>query len=369
MARVSLIVVHGTGAGWDREQIDAASRALEQPGHTVEVVAPNGADLDLAGAAIGGIRRASGDVLLVVDDGRGYTPDDLRAVVERLSQSDFAIAVGCRNHVGVRARLGSAVRPLAGSADPLSGLIGLRADAARLADERFKPVGSRFALEILQRVRGTRVDVPVASAGPAGSRPGLRLSDVRQAKRLADDRLGLASRLIQFCVVGASGMVVDLACYALFQRLFAAGPMAHQVAPLVGGPLAPAAAGVVAVAIALTWNFALNRRFTFNDARNRAILPAYFRYALSNMAGVTLSLSLRLCLPNFVPFFAAHRLAAAVVGIVAATGVSFTLTRWFVFGRTKPAPVTPGPIAPKSLSATPAVDSGSGARRGTEVLA
>ena len=31
-----------------------------------------------------------------------------------------------------------------------------------------------------------------------------------------DDRFGNASRLIQFCAVGASGMIVDLTCYALF---------------------------------------------------------------------------------------------------------------------------------------------------------
>ena len=46
-------------------------------------------------------------------------------------------------------------------------------------------------------------------------------------KRLADDRFGNFSRLFQFCVVGASGMVIDLSCYALFQfwlsRTFLAG--------------------------------------------------------------------------------------------------------------------------------------------------
>jgi dolichol-phosphate mannosyltransferase len=32
-----------------------------------------------------------------------------------------------------------------------------------------------------------------------------------------------------------------------------------------------------------------------------------------------------------VPFFAQHKLAAAVVGIVAATGISFSMARWLVF--------------------------------------
>ena len=39
-------------------------------------------------------------------------------------------------------------------------------------------------------------------------------------KRLADHRFGNLSRLVQFCVVGGSGMVVDLSCYTLLQWAF-----------------------------------------------------------------------------------------------------------------------------------------------------
>ena len=47
--------------------------------------------------------------------------------------------------------------------------------------------------------------------------------------------------------------------------------------------------------------------------------------------GIGLSFSLRLYLPARIDFFARHRLAAAVVGIVAATGISFSMARWVVF--------------------------------------
>ncbi|MGD0040075.1 MAG: hypothetical protein ABSE84_06565, partial [Isosphaeraceae bacterium] len=48
------------------------------------------------------------------------------------------------------------------------------------------------------------------------------------------------------------------------------------------------------------------------------------------------SLSLRLFLPQYVGFFARHKLVAAVVGIIVATGISFSMSRWVVFIR-KPA--------------------------------
>ena len=52
-----------------------------------------------------------------------------------------------------------------------------------------------------------------------------------------------------------------------------------------------------------------------------------------NTLAIAVSLSLRLYLPTRVGFFDQHRLAAAVVGIVAATGISFSMSRWIVFTR------------------------------------
>jgi dolichol-phosphate mannosyltransferase len=175
--------------------------------------------------------------------------------------------------------------------------------------------------------------VAVRREGPAVPVPPPSFDDLRHFKRLADDRFGNASRLIQFCAVGASGMVIDLTAYALFQLVFSRTPLARRETPLVGGPLDLAAAGAVAIALALTWNFSLNRRLTFNYARHGSIARQYFTYALSNALGIALSLSLRLYLPAHVGFFNRHKLAAAVVGIVAATGVSFSMARWLVFSR------------------------------------
>jgi hypothetical protein len=61
---------------------------------------------------------------------------------------------------------------------------------------------------------------------------------------------------------------------------------------------------------------------------------------LSNALGIALSFTLRLTLPRQFGFFAKHRLAAAVVGIVAATGISFTMSRWLVFRPHSNAPLS-----------------------------
>jgi dolichol-phosphate mannosyltransferase len=357
MARLSLILLRAPEIAWPFERVAACRAGLEEQGHEVDVLAVSdpsstpapgydepwcepivAGSPGLSEAAIEGLRASSGDLLVVLDLGMEYTAEDVIAVAARLAEGDAELVVASRP----RQWAGSMALRLLGTTDPTSGLLGLTRAVAREADDSFAPVGSRFALELLARVGGRRVDVPVGRvfAGPAS--PTL-LGDLRQAKRLADDRLGNVSRLLQFCFVGASGMMVDLTFYAVLQWIFAGTSLAGKEAPIVGGSLALAAARVLAIAIALTWNFSLNRRLTFNDARRGSIRLQYFRYVLSNLLGIGVSLTLSLALPNQIGFFRKHRLAAAVVGIVAATGISFSMARWFVFGH-KPAPE--GPVTP-----------------------
>jgi len=128
-------------------------------------------------------------------------------------------------------------------------------------------------------------------------------------------------------------MVVDLSFYALLQWLLSFTWLASTKAAFIGGSWHQAIARATAIGIALVWNFALNRRLTFNDARKGDVFRQFMTYTLSNAIAIMLSLTLSLLLPARVAFFARHRLAAAVVGIVAATGISFSTSRWLVFGR------------------------------------
>lgn len=358
MARLSLIVLREPGVAWPSDRVAACRAGLEEQGHDVEVLAvadPSSRPIPgreepwsepmlarapgLSESAVAGLRTSGGDLLVLLDLAMEYAPEDVLAVADRLASGEAAMVVASRP-----GRWGG---PLAlrflGTSDPTSGLIGLTRAVAEEADDSFAPVGSRFALELLARVGGRRSEVPVSRKVGGGGTSDL-LGDLRQVKRLADDRFGNVSRLLQFCFVGASGMVVDLSCYALFQKVFGGTPLAGMEAPMVGGALALAVARVLAVATALTWNFSLNRRLTFSDARWGSIGLQFFRYVLSNLLGIGVSLTLSLALPNHLGFFRDHRLAAAVVGIVAATGISFSMARWFVFGQK---PATECPVVPR----------------------
>lgn len=360
MARVTLVLIADRGTAPTEDEIRRATDALEKGGHAVEVLVPfapgqnppawassdgpapagRWTEAGFRGrvaAAVHGLLEGAGEWLVVAAPHDGHRPEDYARVVEALERSGAALVVASRRADGdgvppasrLSARLGRGLRRLLGTSDPFSTLVGISRPALESASSEFRAIGSHFTPELLARVPGPRLDLP---ARPRRRRLPVRptFDDIRHLKRLADDRFGTASRLLQFCLVGASGMVIDLSAYALFQWLFARSTLAGKVAPLVGSADL-AAAAFLAVGLALCWNFSLNRRLTFNDARRGPLVRQFLAYAMSNALAVSLNLTLRLGLPRYVAFFDHHKLAAAVVGVVLATGLSFSLSRWVVF--------------------------------------
>jgi len=283
---------------------------------------------------------ATGDYLIVLDLGRQYSPELLTRLIKPVctGEGNLSVAVAhnqrslCLRWSRSRFGLGLVSRFFLGTSDAFSGLFALRRSDWVPFLENMTPRGSSLVLDMLMRSEARCIDVPVAVDDRFQSRL-LGFRDLRQLKHMLDRRFGNYSRLVQFCMVGASGMVVDLSFYALLQLLLSFTWLASAKAAFIGGSWHLAVARAMAIGIALVWNFALNRRLTFNDARKGDVFRQFMTYALSNAIAIMLSLTLSLYLPARVAFFARHRLAAAVVGIVAATGISFSMSRWLVFGR------------------------------------
>ncbi len=287
-----------------------------------------------------GLRAATGDHVVVLDLGRNYSPRALAQVLEpvRLGHCDIAVAVPERDGGvlrwggGAGAGLGMISRRILGTSDVFSGLFALNRSVWERAGSN-GALAKGPVLDSLLRRPARSIDVKVDVDDQFRARQA-RFSDLRPLKHALDSRFGNYSRLAQFCMVGASGMVVDLTFYALLQWLLSFTALATLKSPMVfGGTWHLAIAAALAIAIALVWNFTLNRRLTFNDARNGSLPRQFLTYVLSNALAIALSFCLRLYLPSRVAFFARHRLAAAVVGIVTATGISFTMARWLVFAR------------------------------------
>ena len=220
-----------------------------------------------------GLAAASGEHLVVLDIKRHYSSDALIRVLGpiRDDQCDLAVAVPRHGRFRLTSQLrtwlglGFLSRLFLGTSDVLSGLFALQRNAWD-AEMWHRPArGSILVLDKLSLRQVRSMDVPVAVDDRfRTSRIGFR--DVRPLKHLLDHRFGNYSRLVQFCIVGASGMVVDLSIYALLQFLLSYTWLADRKSAIFGGTWHLAIAAGVSIGCALIWNFTLNRRLTFNDA-------------------------------------------------------------------------------------------------------
>jgi dolichol-phosphate mannosyltransferase len=141
----------------------------------------------------------------------------------------------------------------------------------------------------------------------------------RKLKHAADSRYGHLSRFVQFCFVGASGMLVDLSLYALLLIYVSAIPKP--------------ASRAIAIWIAMTWNFYINRRVTFSYSRDENPFFQYGKYVLACMLGAVVSWAVSMGLGYFNEFFARHDLTSAFIGIVAGTICNFMTSLLWVFNK------------------------------------
>jgi putative flippase GtrA len=122
---------------------------------------------------------------------------------------------------------------------------------------------------------------------------------------------------IKFCLVGSAGVVMDLSVYRILLHFHLPNPVARAVAILV----------------AMTCNFLLNRNWTFHSSKDQSAWAQFPRYVVSSALGAAVSWSVSMALSHGVRFFHSHLMLAALVGIAAGTGTNFLLASRWVFVR------------------------------------
>ena len=276
------------------------------------------------------------EFIIILDESYNHQPAWFQAALAELACGRADVVVAPRASRDLFGKTASKlVERLTGSFSAAAPAVVARRSAVESRAATLRPAGRWFALEMQLRVPDDRRMLLGSEAISRKNKPtGARLghTELSFLKSFIDHKYGNVSRLIQFCAVGLSGMIVDLTLYALFQAAFRDTALKSATVPVIGGSGDLALAGLLAVWMAMTWNFLINRRVTFNDARrNSSIVRQYLTYATGNALAIGVSLVIRLWLPTQVAFFNDHKLAAAVVGIVLATGISFSMARYFVF--------------------------------------
>jgi dolichol-phosphate mannosyltransferase len=311
---------------------DQAVATLRKEGHAVSLILRTD-QRGLSSAVLRGFAAARGTILVCMDADLSHPPEVLARMVETLENDGIEFVIGSRYVEGgmtdgewslfrkLNSRAATLMaRPFCRASDPLAGYFALPRAVFERA-EPLSPIGYKIGLELIVKCGCTRIaELPIHFRDRRLGQSKLSLREqinyIRHLKRLADFKFGGWSQLSQFFLVGASGMAVDLLFYALLLQVKVALPMARALA----------------IFIAMSWNFAINRRVSFSSSRfTRPMIEQYFLWLASCGLGAVLSWSVAVSLTSFTIFFASHPFIAAFLGITLGSLINFILARYWVF--------------------------------------
>lgn len=121
-------------------------------------------------------------------------------------------------------------------------------------------------------------------------------------------------QFIKFCLVGVSNTAVDFMVYIFLTRIF------HLFFIL---------ANIIAFTVACTWSFFINKRWTFKY-QGEELRKRYLTFYIANVLGITIQTSM---LYFFTRYFGYYDLYAKFIGVGCAAGVTFSLSKFWVFGK------------------------------------
>jgi len=136
----------------------------------------------------------------------------------------------------------------------------------------------------------------------------------RRLKRLFERKAGRLALPAQFALVGLSGMGLDLLAFALLGLWLPLG-----------------LARALAIWLAMSWNYALNRRVTFSACRRPFRWRDYALFCGSCLAGAVVSWSLCMGLCVASAWLARYSLLAALQGVAAGFILNYSLSCRLVF--------------------------------------
>jgi dolichol-phosphate mannosyltransferase len=270
-------------------------------------------------AVLEGLQLSTRDTLIVMDADLSHPPEKIPELLAALD-GGAEVAVGSRfteggstaDDWGLFRWLNSQVAtllalPLTPLKDPMSGFFAIRR-ATLMTGREFNPVGYKILLELIIKCGCGRVsEIPIHFENRRYGKSALTFAE--QLKYIY--KYGTWSHLIQFLIVGLSGLAVNLGALTLL--LHTSLDKEQDVA--------------VAILISMLWNFALNRRFSFSYARDRSIVPQFLGFLTACSVGALVNYFTTLRLWEVIPY----KQLAAVLGVVAGTAFNFVASRFIIF--------------------------------------
>src|SRR5215213_7851517 len=328
-------------------------RDLAREDGRVRLVRREGAERrgGLSTAVTTGLDLSSGasEYTCVMDADLQHPPGKVREMLETARRTDAEVVVASRYAdggsyaAGLSGTLRRAVsvgskylaqivfKEARKTSDPMTGFFLIKNEA--ISGIQFRPTGFKVLLEIL--VCAPDLKVVEAPFDFRARHAGVSKATLRQGFDYLTHMLSLfwyvpsAGRFWKFCLVGASGVLVNMVTLIVLAEVFDA----HKVI-----------AWMFAVGVSILSNFLLNNAFTWRDIRHSSRIHFFLRGVLAYpvaVVGIGANFAVWYPLVKYVsdefPYYAIFNL----LGIIAGTSVNFILSSQLVFRPTIPRTLDP----------------------------
>ena len=287
---------------------------------------------DLSLSVLLGFRLARFDRLVVLDADLSHPPERIADLLAALG-SEREIVIGSRYGEGgilgpgwgawrlLNSLVATALaRPLVGCSDPMSGFFALRRGAVT-DPAALQPVGYKIGLELMVREGLAVKEVPIGfadrMAGSSKMNWRQQVNFLRHLARLYEHRFGGLMRALCFGLVGASGLVIDIASYLLLQWL----GLEHRMARFV------------AFWPAVSWNWLMNRTVTFRGRPRQPRMKQWAKFTASSLIGLGANVGTYAALTTWVGAFDRHRILALLAGVGLGGILNFLVATVYVYRR------------------------------------
>jgi dolichol-phosphate mannosyltransferase len=245
-------------------------------------------DRGLAKSVMAGFEAANGDILAVMDADLSHPPELLPELLKPIRSGEAEVTVASRRVEGggvenwpLKRRFASwfaglLARPLVPVKDTTSGFFALRREC--IDGVELRPIGYKIGLEVMARATyANACEVPFTftdrQAGTSKLGSAVMAAYVLQLAALYRERFPRLVGYIQFSLVGLLGMVVDFAIFELLYRYIGLAAMGPEAGTLI------AQSG--SFVFAASFNFLLNRLWTFRERAGRARMSVFILVCLA----------------------------------------------------------------------------------------
>ncbi len=326
--------------------------------HTVRVLKRT-TERGLATAVMAGFRMSRATVCVVMDADGSHPVEALGTMVRMILDDKAEIVVGSRHVEGggskdwplfaqLKSRFAASLAVgLTSMTDPTTGFMAVR--RSLLERLTLDPVGWKIVLETAVKARPARLaEVPIVFTdrehGESKQSVKVLLEYLKHLYKLYQFRFPGLVEFLKFCVVGLLGVFVDLSVVAGLKELYGLDTRLCQV---------------FGFSAAVTFNYAVNRRFSFAHARSLPVISSYLTYVGTNLLGLTVRM---LAIQAIISLTALDRgagygyLLLSALGIAVSTLVNFIGVKYLAFAPeasrsslSEPAPAPDAPVIPSTL--------------------